>query len=331
MNDLVERYLAAVANGLPETQAKDIVAELRDLLMARIEAREMEKGQALNREDIGSILKDFGHPVVVASRYSGNEHLIGPSLYPWFWHTQRFAVGITLAVTFAIVGLRALGADEPIRAGMRGFWGAVEAGCVTFGVVTAIFIAAERMKWDMSWLMRWDPLTMPRVHVRKPKSLFESAITLFFDVLALLFWTRVIGLAFEISLRGGGEAELSFSPAWAAVYWPVLVLLAGAAIVHASDLVYPYWSRVRGMISLAGYIGGIAVVWVLLQAQPLVSVVPGAGADPAEVERATLLFNNITSVSLGVVGLVCAISAGVTVWRLIKASRMSDGVAPLMA
>ena len=38
--DLVERYLAAVARQLPSKAAADIEAELRDLLLSRVEEQE---------------------------------------------------------------------------------------------------------------------------------------------------------------------------------------------------------------------------------------------------------------------------------------------------
>src|SRR6218665_3760378 len=49
--DVIERYLEAVAAQLSVEDREDIVAELRDLILSRIEAREEELNRALNDEE----------------------------------------------------------------------------------------------------------------------------------------------------------------------------------------------------------------------------------------------------------------------------------------
>ena len=60
---------------------------------------------------------------------------------------------------------------------MRGLNGAIEAGVWAFGVVTILFVLAERFKFDMSWAETWDPKHLPRDQVRQPKGLLESGLT----------------------------------------------------------------------------------------------------------------------------------------------------------
>lgn len=320
-HDLVERYLASVERRLPKKQAKDIVAELREVISARIEAEEEKLGRAANADEVAAVLKAYGHPVVTASRYAGFDYLIGPNYYPWFWHVQRIAVGATIAITFAIVAIRSLGADEPFRAAFRGFGGALEAALVCFGVVTALFVAAERTKLDMKWAKRWDPKALPRDHVREPKSLFESFIALVFDVIFILWWVKVVSFPNEVPLRDDASVAIHFSPAWAAVYWPILVLMVGAAVVHLSDLLHPAWSRLRSAVSIVGHVAGLAILWVLFRSQPLIDVTPANGTDAAGAEKVFRLAESIASISLGVTGLVWAITIGVEVWRLWQAAR----------
>ena len=64
--DMLDRYLAAVAALLPKAQREDIVAELRDLLLNRIEEKEEALGRPLTEKEREAVLKDFGHPVAVA-------------------------------------------------------------------------------------------------------------------------------------------------------------------------------------------------------------------------------------------------------------------------
>lgn len=323
MTDLLERYLTAVERRLPEKTAKDIVAELREVLSAKIEAREAAQKRGASKDDVAEILKAYGHPVVVASRYSGNDYVIGPNYYPWFWHVQRIVVGAAIAITFGIVAIRALGSEEPIRAALRGMGGAVEAALIAFAVVTALFIAAERTKLDLKWTEKWDPKTLPRDNVREPKGLLGTSITLVFDIVFLLWWTKVVSFPNEIPVEPGTSSVVAIhlSDAWNAVWWPVLVLGLAATLVHAVDLVRPAWSRWRSVLSILGHASGLVILWALYRSQPLVSATPVAGADGEQAERMFRLFDSILQVSLGVAAVISAVTIGVEVWRLWRAAR----------
>ena len=321
MTDLVERYLASIERRLPKETAKDIVAELRQALSGRIEAKEAELGRAANADEVADVLKAYGHPVVVASKYAGHDYLIGPNDYPWFWHVQRIAVGMAVAIGFGIVAIRALGSEEPMRAAMRGFNGALEAAIITFGVVTALFIGAERTALDMKWADKWNPKALPREQVRAPKSIFESGFALAFDIVFLLWWVKIVRFPNEIPMRDGASAAITFSDAWGAVYWPVLVLAVGMLAAHLADLVRPAWSPLRSVLSIVGHTGGLGVLWVLYRSMPLVVLTPVSGADPVEIERVTRVVDMSINISLGVAGMIWAVTIGVEVWRLLKAMR----------
>ncbi len=321
MTDLVERYLASVERRLPKETAKDIVAELREALSGRIEAKEAMLGRSLSTDEVAAVLKDFGHPVVVASKYAGQDYVIGPNYYPWFWHVQRIAVGAAVAIAFGITAIRALGSEEPIRAALRGVNGAVGAGVWAFGIVTILFVLAERFKLDMKWADNWDPKSLPREQIRQPKGLFESAFTLLFDIIFLLWWVKIVQFPNELPMRDGASAAITFSPAWDMVYWPVLVLAAGAVIVHLADLVRPVWTSVRSVVSIAGHVAGLGILWVLFRAQPLVVITPAPGASATEIDRVTLVIDNVVNISLGVTALIWSVTIGVEVWRLWRAAR----------
>jgi len=331
MTDLVERYLASIERRLPPATAKDIVAELREALAGRIEAKEAETGRSPSADDIAAVLKDFGHPVVVASKYSGHDYVIGPDYYPWFWHVQRIAVGLAIAIAFGIVAIRAMGSDEPVRAVMRGFGGALEAAIWTFGVVTALFIAAERTKFDMRWADKWDPKSLPRDNFRKPKSMFEAGVTLFFDVVFILFWTRALPFPNELPLRDDSSVAVMLSPAWTSVYWPILVLALLSAAGHVHDLVRPSWTHLRSAMSIIGYLGGLAVLGVLFSARPLFNVQPRPDTNPEELARAVQLVGDISTWAIAVTAVIWGTTIAVEVWRQVKALTSTGRGAPLTA
>ena len=83
--DMIDRYLNAVAAQLPQDERADIVAELRDLILSRFEAKEEELGRALTEDEQEAILREIGHPLVVAARYrKGPDSLVGPQLFPYW-------------------------------------------------------------------------------------------------------------------------------------------------------------------------------------------------------------------------------------------------------
>ena len=114
--NLLDRYLAAVAALLPKAQREDIVAELRDLLLNRIEEKEEAKGAPLTDKEREAVLKDFGHPLAVAGRYGPQQSLIGPTLYPFYVFALKIALAVAAAISI-IPALAAglLGHDNPAR------------------------------------------------------------------------------------------------------------------------------------------------------------------------------------------------------------------------
>lgn len=329
--ELVTRYIASIQRRLPPEQAIDTIAELREALSDRIAAKEEALGRTANADEIADVIKAFGAPAVVAARYEGRMNLIGPVLYPWFWPAQRTAVGVTAAIFIVLTAIRALAADQPIRAVFQSLDNIIGWCLAAFAVVTLVFIAVERTsdpaKLAEKW---WNPKAMPHEYIRAPKSLFEAGISLFFDILFILFWLKFLPFPNELPLRDSASVAVVLSPAWAAVYWPVLGLALLAAASHISDMVRPAWGRVRSLVRIAGYAAGLVVLWVLFRSRPLVDVLPQPGTNAADLERALRLVDGIVTASLGVTALIWAVTIGVEVWRQMKAAR-GGGMAPVAA
>lgn len=96
--DLIERYLAAIGRNLPAKQAGDITAELRDVLLSRVEDREATLGRPLTKDELEALLIDFGNPLVVAWRYRRVQHLIGPEIFPFWWQAVKIMLLIVLGI-----------------------------------------------------------------------------------------------------------------------------------------------------------------------------------------------------------------------------------------
>jgi hypothetical protein len=329
VKDMIPRYLAAVERRLPKEQAKDIIAELSEAIASKVEAKEAQLGRAAGDDEIADVLKDFGHPVVVASRYSGRDHLIGPQLYPWFWDAQRVGVGLVFVVGIIIAAVHALQSDRAMSAIIQGIFGAIEMAIWMFGLITVVFIVMERTKADIRLAKGWNPKTLPQDHIRAPKPLFDSVFALAFDAIFILWWVKVVDFPNDVPGRNT-SMELHFAEAWAQLHTPILVLALLTAAVHIADIVHPAWSRLRAVVSIVGHAGGLAVLWVLFRSGPLVSVTASAAESQRALEVANTI-NEFFNPILGVIGLFWAIGMGVEVWRLIQSIRPKAIPAPSVA
>ena len=101
--DLIDIYLRAIAAQLPKSQSADIVAELREMILSQVEAREAGLGRSLTEGEIEAELHGVGHPLEVAARYRhGPRQLIGPTLFPYYVFALRAAVTLQLAISAVV-------------------------------------------------------------------------------------------------------------------------------------------------------------------------------------------------------------------------------------
>ena len=173
--DLQERYLHAVRWALPAAKANDIVAELRDVLASRQEDREEELGRPLTAEETSALLKEFGHPLVVAARYRPRQWLIGPDVYPFYFFVARIVVLIAVGLQVAVSAARIIFGDGRSGQILAQAWGGLWMSLfISLGIVTLIFAVLERVGFPADHLKKWKPEQLPAVtHDRK--SMWESA------------------------------------------------------------------------------------------------------------------------------------------------------------
>jgi len=154
--DMLEDYLRAVSRLLPKEKRDDIIAELRDEILMRIEAKEEELGRKLTPDETEQLLRDFGHPIVVAARYRDEpQYAVGPTLYPFWMFAVRIAVMIQIAVSALVFVGRVIGGGNVAAA----FGSAIGTGVT--GVVTLIGFATiaawliERKTVKIDYLDTW--------------------------------------------------------------------------------------------------------------------------------------------------------------------------------
>ena len=153
--NLIEQYLRAVELLLPREKRDDIVKELRELILSKIEARESELGRKLTDDEVEAVLREIGHPVVVASRYrDGPQHVVGPTLYPYWLFAVKAAIAIQIVIAGMVFLVRALTGDVA-RAFGQAVGSAVTGTLVLIGVATIAAWLLERGIIRLDYFERW--------------------------------------------------------------------------------------------------------------------------------------------------------------------------------
>jgi hypothetical protein len=154
--NLVDEYLRAVSLLLPKAQADDIIAELRDTILSRIEAREAELGRPLTDDETEAVLREIGHPVVVAARYrEGPQHVVGPTLYPYWLFAVKLGLAIQVVAAVLVLVIQTFaGGDFGLALG-RAISSVVEGGLTIVGLATVGAWLIERQRFRIDYLDNW--------------------------------------------------------------------------------------------------------------------------------------------------------------------------------
>lgn len=155
--DLVERYLKAVAAQLPKDNRDDIVAELRDEIMGRLEALEARLGRAPTDDEAETLLREVGHPLSVAARYRPGPHaLIGPELYPWWMFGLKVGLTVMAAVTLIGLAVRVLVGDVYVGQAIgQGISSLISGAITVVGLLTAVGFVLERQSCRPDFIAKW--------------------------------------------------------------------------------------------------------------------------------------------------------------------------------
>ena len=313
--DLLERYLAAIARELPKAQAADVIAELRDTLLSKIEEREAGLGRKLDRKELEALLKDFGHPLVVAGRYRKTQHLIGPEVFPFWFATLRIVLGIEAAIWLVGLVITAASANTPFqliwdRAASTLFNVAV----FTVGAVTLVFAVFERTGVVARFQRDWSPRRLPPARTLR-RGRFEVASQLLADVVLLAWWTGLIHFRQYLPMPPAVHVQLAM--VWDQLYWPIVAYILVEMGVCLLELLNPAAVRVNTGLTVLKNLAGCAIALWLLQAGHWLQV-DVAGVRPEVLAKIRAGFD--AGMRLGLIGSALALGAKVLWdgWRLVR-------------
>ena len=311
---LVDRYVAAIGRELPPKNAAEITAELKDVLLSKIEDREDELGRPMTEKEIEQMLIDFGHPLIVAGGYRRTQYLIGPELFPMWLATMRMV--LMIGGTILLVGLVANAASTnstPVWVLQRALGAVWPAFVWVFGIVTLVFAFNERMG-KYRFKLTWSPRQLPPVRSlgRKRFNLMaEAAMAGVF----LLWWTGL--LRFRAWLPMPLAIDVHLAATWAPFYVPVIVYAAAEIAIDLLALARPGWGRVNAALGLAKFTAAGVLTALILRAGHWVDVAaPNAPAHA--VEAMTRGFDRWVQLGLMASFVVYVVKGGLEAWRLYR-------------
>ena len=159
--DMLERYLQAVRFFLPASQQDDIIRELSENLISRMEDREEELGHPLDEAEQAAIIRAHGHPMVVAGRYRARTHLIGPTFFPLYIFVLKMGLGVALLVSIVLAVITSALHGDPIRRVLEAMLAFPGRGLMVFAWTTLGFAALDFAQAHVRLGHDWDPRTLP--------------------------------------------------------------------------------------------------------------------------------------------------------------------------
>jgi len=194
--DLLDRYLGAIAALLPAGQRQDIVAELRDVLMSRIEEKGAQLGRPLDRKQLEALFRDFGHPLAVAGRYGPQRALIGAELYPFYIFAVKVALAIAAFVAVIPAMIGAFTSDGDVSGAINhAIHAFIPSALTLIGLITIIGAMVERGWIKTGDFGQWKVSDLPYISTKTSwfrTTRFEALFEVIFMTFFALWWAGVV-------------------------------------------------------------------------------------------------------------------------------------------
>ncbi|AXC11430.1 membrane protein, putative [Acidisarcina polymorpha] len=272
--EIIDRYLQAVRFWLPKAQKQDIIAELSEAIDSQIEEQTAQLGHPLTELELQAILLERGNPILVASRYLPQRHLIGPLIFPmysrvlkmaWIFYFLGWLLAAICIFTFA-PSHHPMSLGTLIAETLRTIWLTT---VYTFAAVTVFFAIIEQYHLRSHFLEEWDPRKLPPLYdfnrIKRSSSIAEVVAL----IVVGLWWMAAMS---SPAIVNNAQAQITLAPAWGYFFWGFGLLLAGSLVLSAVNLFHPYWTRFRAGVRLVSDALGWALAAWLCKANILADI-----------------------------------------------------------
>jgi hypothetical protein len=299
--ELLDRYVHAVKMLLPADKMDDIAAEISSNLQSLAEDKATQLGRELSPGEVSAILKQHGHPMLVAGRYRDQamRGLISPELFPFYWFTLRaiLALWVTIRMIVAVFTLQGTATASSVLLHL-GRDVLLAAFFIPAGV-TLMFAACEYLAFKFRYSERWKPESLaPVPRIWQPRSQERPMVHIAGGIVWLVFWGLAL-FAPGFFWVWGGRGVFSLSDVVYAVRLPLWLLAAFG--ISQSWLNYTRFATAewrRFLLTAVVATGMVLAVFVLRGGDLFV---PGPNWDPTR-GRSLATLNQMAA---GVLVLAC--------------------------
>ncbi|QGH33866.1 hypothetical protein GI584_07455 [Gracilibacillus salitolerans] len=191
--EMIDRYIYAVTQKLPQPQREDIAEELHSLIEDMLDER--VQGKDIRDTDVEEVLMELGNPRLLAEKYRGaKKYLIGPD----FFDSYLLVLKIALISTFSVISLSFIIQSilNPVSI-LDHFVGFIVAlvsalpaafGWTTFGFAIADYFGEIKSK-DLEIGIEWKPSDLAPTPDKKRQIKYYEPITgiAFYTLLIIIF------------------------------------------------------------------------------------------------------------------------------------------------
>ncbi|MDQ0059886.1 hypothetical protein [Paenibacillus harenae] len=193
--EIIDRYIYAVTQRLPEGQRAEIKQELQGLIEDMLEEREAEGPPA--QKDVEGVLLELGDPNALAAKYRGyDRYLIGPQMFePYLTTLKIVLISIAIAMT-GMFAIESIFEPSEIAEHFTDYIVSLINACVHgFGWVTIVFLLIEYREQQNTIVKSskskgWKPSDLPqipdtRLQIKMSDPISGIIFTVMFTVLCL--------------------------------------------------------------------------------------------------------------------------------------------------
>lgn len=317
--DLIERYLGAVRWNLPAAKADDIVAELADLIAARVEDREEMLGRPLDKAELSQLLREFGHPLAVAGQYGDQRALIGAEVFPFYWFVLKVVLAVVAVIELVQIGGGLVVTGNLARAVAHGSGELVHSLLYNAALVTLAFAVIERLGWLDAYLAKWKPEELPDLGKLRldlpPRKRWEPLFEIGFGIAFLIWWAGGFTVPF---VPHDADVRITGAAVWQGLYWPVVMLVWARIALSLIGFLRPGWKPLRAVLILGCTAGTLWIAKVLHEAAQIVTVV---GTDTVKAARIQESLDKSLEIAVIVIAAATAFQCAKELYQLYRERR----------
>ena len=312
---LIDRYMYAVAQALPESRREEITRELKANILDKLEAFAEEKGREPNDEDISAVLKELGHPQKVAGSFLTGQQLVSAELFPFYKQTLHYGLILVFILALIQLGTHLLNTGHLSIANF--FYEMFHKSLIMFASVTGVFYLLSNHIGGKQYCdpyKDWTPEKLPTATRPWQRiSSFEQSMEFAGDVFFLLMLNHALWMS-ALQLQ-----ELTIAFAEPVKIWiPILsVIVIASLILGIWKLISRYWTVT--MLILDAIVSFATAISLLIISR-INPVVIDISKTQEHLDRMPIT-NQVITMGLFWVGLFLVFMAGLSLYRAWKLAR----------